>query len=516
MSEDFQFRSTKVLDYLKIKGQIDSFEFFDLVGIMPHEGQRKVINAYSEKIMPSEETEKLGLQFDYKYKTIIAACGRRFGKSFFSSVLAAEELLYPYAQVLVCSYRLENCKVIFRQVREIIKKLKIEIVSDRQKDLELELGNGSKITVASNDNVEARLGNSCSLIIIDEAKLFHRELYETFLEPQLLDYSPYSRTIMISSPQEGWLYDYYLKGQSDDPIYSDFWSISLPSSTNPTNSKEALAKLKARIPADIWEQEYEGKFISAAGKVYAEFDRNFNVFNDESEPTFWAKVHSGSYPLFHTIDSGYTHCFAGMYVLHDELSDTFYVFGEYNKAKVVTPVHADNFKQYEKDYGLDVYIRYADPAAAQQIADFAEYDFYFNKAKKNMRETVNCVNTLFFQLSKTSTKDRPRPRLMIHEECYELIRQLNTCMWKTDVNDQTRETSAGSSKPFKPDTDKKTDWDLLDALRYGLYSHLGDNLIDISICSTETGDEVSDDDANFRREMMMSGFYRVGSALEED
>ena len=275
-------RSSKVLEYLKVKGKIDSYAFFEMVQVLPHEGQRQIVDAYIEKIPPCAETMALGLDFDYRYKTLIAACGRRFGKSFVTSVLGAEEMLYPNAQVLICSYRLENCKVIFRQVRDIIKKLGIEIVVDRQKELELELINGARLCVASNDNVESRLGNAVSLLIIDEAKLFHRSLYETFLEPQLLDYAPYSRTIMISSPQPGWLETYYERGQSKDPRYADYFSVSLPSSSNPTNSKEFLAKLKARTPPDIWDQEYEGKFVSAAGRVFKEFSGVDNVFDEDS------------------------------------------------------------------------------------------------------------------------------------------------------------------------------------------------------------------------------------------
>lgn len=507
----FQARSDKVLDYLKVKGRIDSYEFFDHVGMKPHKGQRLIIDAYLEKIEPSPETAALGLEFDYRYKTLVAACGRRFGKSFFSAGLAAEELLYPYAQVLVCSYRLENCKVIFRQVREMIKKLKIEIVADRQKELELELANGAKITVASNDNVESRLGNSCSLIIVDEAKLFHRELYEMFLEPQLLDYSPYSRTILISSPEEGWLYDYYLMGKSHDPAYREFFSVSLPTATNPTISRQDLEKLKARVPPDIWEQEYEGKFISAAGKVFKEFDRDANTFTDEDEPDFWQKVHSGNYPVFQSLDSGYAHYTAAMYCLHDELKDTFYIFGEYNEKGLTTPVHAQNIKDYEKNYGVNVWMRYADPAAAQQIADFVEYDLNYNKSSKNTRETLNCLNTLFFQTSKFTKQ----PRLMIHNECFELIRQLNTCMWKVDKDDQTRESGASSSKPFQPDKNKKTDWDLIDAFRYGMYSHTGNGRVGIEIVDIEDAYQPSEYDATekeFEKQMTLNGFFKVGKS----
>lgn len=503
-----QLRSSRVLEYLKVKGKIDSYAFFDLVGILPHEGQRRILDAYLEKTPPCEETAALGLSFDYRYKTLVAACGRRFGKSFVTSGLGAEEMLYPNAQVLICSYRLENCKVIFRQVRDLIKKLGIEIVADRQKDLELELINGARLCVASNDNVESRLGNAVSLLIIDEAKLFQRSLYETFLEPQLLDYAPYSRTIMISSPAPGWLETYYDRGQSTDPRYSDYWSVSLPSSTNPTNSKAFLEKLKARVPPDIWEQEYEGKFISAEGKVFKEFDTKLNVFDEDSHPYFWDWVRNGRNIVFHSIDSGYSHYFAGIYCLYHELLDTFFVFGEYQVNKTVTSVHAENIFEYERTRSVDVTLRFADPAASQQIADLAELGLHFNKSSKNLRETINCANTLFFQLSEV-TGDK---RCLVHRDCVELIRQLTSLHWKEDAASLTREASAAGTKPFKPDADMKTDWDLIDAFRYGMFSYTKNGRIGVTVVSTEP-DNDDDDSESISSQMARAGYIRVGSAV---
>lgn len=498
-------RSKKVMEYLKVKGKVDSYTFFDLISQQPHDGQRKIIDAYMEKIPPSEETKSLGLAFDYKYKVLIAACGRRFGKSFIVSGLAAEEMLYPNAQVLVCSYRLENCKVIFRQVREIIKALGIEIVADRNKELELELINGARLCVASNDNVEARLGNSVSLLIIDEAKLFHKDLFETFLQPQLLDYEPYSRTILISSPQEGWLYDYYLRGQSEDPKYSTFWSISLPTSTNPTNSKVALAKLKEITTPEVWEQEYEAKFTAAEGRVVKEFNKDTCVF-DESEEMFryfWDWVRSDYFVSFHSIDSGYSHYFGGIYFLYNEHLDTYFMFGEYQQNRTVTPIHAENIKKYEEEIGFVPSLRYADPAAQQQIADLSEYGLYYNKSEKNLRETVNTLNTLFFQISEKTG----RPRLLVHKSCHESIRQISTVMWKKDQNNQTRELTAGAVKPFRPDAEGSTDWDLFDAIRYGIYSYDKNNNAGITVISL--GGDYDEEEESFESSMAAAGFVKT-------
>lgn len=492
-------KNQRVLDYFKLKGKIDPLAVLQALNFRPHPGQQMILDALTAKMEPGPEAEALGLPFEFSYRTLVVACGRRFGKSYFAASVGAEELLYPNARVLVCSYRLENCKVIFRQIKDFIDQLGIEIVVQRNKELELELINGSTLSVASNDNVESRLGNSVSLLIIDEAKLFKRSLYEQFLEPQLLDYSPYSRTIMISSPEEGWLEDYYDKGQSKDPEVADFWSISLPTSINPAISKEFLAKLKARIPEDIWEQEYEGKFVSKAGKVVKEFDRDKHVFDEDMYPHFWEWVRNGRYVVVHTIDSGYSHYFAGIYFVYQEELDTVFVFGEYMLNKAVTEVHAENINGYEKEHRFEPAVRYADPAAAQQIADLATHDLYYNKAEKNLRETINCVNTFFYQ-----TGPLGNPRLLVHRECRELLRQISTLRWAEDKRELARENAAGGTKPFKPDLDRKTDWDLFDAFRYGMFSYFKGNQVDLR--AVEISGEDSEE-AGFYTEMAQKGWF---------
>jgi hypothetical protein len=497
-------RNAKVTEYLKVKGRINTYDFLDHVNLHPHDGQRRIIDAYQEKVPASPEAKALGLDFEYRYRTFIAACGRRFGKSTIVGGLGAEEMLYPYANVLIYSGFKENTKVIYREIRDLVRKMGLEVAIDRNKELELELANGARLCVASNETIESRLGNNVSLLILDEAKLCRRDLYETYLAPQLLDYAPLSRTIMISSPQEGWLQDYYERGQSNDPRFADVWSLSLPTSSNPTISKKELLRIQEVTPPDVWEQEYEGKFVSTAGKVVKEFNRDTCLFTEEDFPNFWRWVSSSAYASFHSIDSGYTHFFAGIYGLFSEELDTLFLFGEYMLNRAVTSVHADNIKAYELQRLFEPSLRFADPAASQQIADLAEHGLGYNKSTKNTRETVNTLNSMFYQTSKVTG----RPRLLVHHECFELIRQLTEVRWKTDQADQAREASASGVKPFVNDTNRKTDWDLFDACRYGVYSYVKNGRIGVFILD-EALEELDDEEADFDKSMIMQGWVRT-------
>lgn len=512
-------KKPEILEYFRFKGRLTVPAFIEVINeagieIEPHDGQWEIIDAYEERIAPSEAVlamaaeNNLTLDFEYKSRCLTAACGRRFGKSVVASVIGACEMLVPNARVLIVSYTLDNCEVIFEQARKILVDLlgPKEIVADRQKDMELVLKNGAELRVASNDNVQSKLGKSVSLLIIDEAKLFNRKLYEQVLRPMLFDYAPYSRTILISSPENNWFEVYYNWGQPGGKL--GYWSINLPTHSNPVIPRAELEEMKLNMPQDLYEQEVLGLFTSNAGLVCREFGKKTHVY-DPSEYPIAQYIADGSVTM-NMIDSGYSHYFGSVWVVHVEELDTFFVFAEYQKNKAVTPVIADAIKAVEAEWDFEPFTRYADPAAAQQIADFVTYNLYFQKADKNLRETVNNLNTLFFQTSEITGK----PKLLISSDCPELIRQLSSIIWKAGKDDeQTREKSANGVKPFVNDKEgpigggAKTDWDMFDAFRYGMYSFAKNSGVGISVMSFSEQDEEEDE---FAAQMYQQGYYKIG------
>lgn len=506
-------KTKEIKDYCAFKGRINVNSFIELlkdnpnVGIQGiHPGQQKIIDAYEERVPASEEGKALGLDFEYKYSVLVAACGRRFGKSFVTAIIGAAELLVPNSKVMVVSLTLDNAGVIFDLIYKILGGLGLvgELLVNRRRDMELEMPNGSTLRVASVDNVESKLGSAISLLILDEARLFKKELYSQILTPMLLDYSPLSRCLLISSPSPGWFEEAYNQGQSDDPKWAQHWSINLPTHENPTVPRAKLKEWEETMPRALYEQEILGLFTSKHGAVFPEFEKANNVYSDEDFPYFHQWLYEGNI-IIQTIDSGYSHFFASQWIMYVEEVDTYFVFEEYMKNKTLTPTHAENIHGIEEDWGIQdkVQLRFADPAASQQLADFSEYGLYYMKSDKNLRETVNNLNTLFFQTSEVTGK----PKLMIHKNCHETIRQLIEIQWKEDAAGQTREQAAQGVKPFKPDTgNDKTDWDLVDSLRYGMNSFAKNNGVRMSSFDTYV-DEDQDETAVH---MASLGYFKIG------
>ena len=111
--------------------------------------------------------------------------------------------------------------------------------------------------------------------------------------------------------------------------------------------------------------------------------------------------------------------------------------------------------------------------------------------------------------------------MLVHENCTELIRQLNQIQWKEDSDNMARETSSGSAKPFVHD-DSNTDWDLIDAFRYGVFSYLKAGNVDISCIGDGIGildmsdyDFEEETDTSMDYQMAQQGMFRVSTYSDE-
>lgn len=510
-------KSSKIKEYFRFKSSITTAAFVDMLKNLPnsdfnepHPGQIEVIKAYDERIPPSEAAIREGLDFEYKYRTFAVICGRRWGKSVISSVLGLQELLIPNAQVMILAPALSNCEVIFKKIYSMLRLLGVGMVTERVRDMELILENGASLRVASVENASSRLGLSITLLIVDEAKLVPRTLIQETLLPMLFDAAPLSRAVYISSPAPGWLETVYNQGQSDDPKWKSYWSINSPTSMNPTIPKEELEEWKNTMPADIYNTEVLGRFNSTEGRVFSEFDREVNLFDINDYPYFggWLR----SCVIVQSIDSGFKHFFSSVWFMYVEEVDTIFVFAEYNQNNTVTEVHADNMKEIEAQWGIEVSLRFADPAASQQIADFACYDLYYMKSEKNTRETLNQTNSLFYQRSELTGL----PKLLISKDCHELIRQVQEVQWKVGRNDeQAKEMATSGVKPFQPDrSGAKTDWDLVDSFRYGIFNFAKNNMTGVSVF-TFGGDERDEEDDMTALDLARLGFVKMGNNFGE-
>ena len=159
-------------------------------------------------------------------------------------------------------------------------------------------GGTSMLCGKSAEHPSGLIGEGLDLLIIDEASKVPnlQKIWEMYLRPTLSDKK--GRMIAISTPDGfGYFYQLFQQGQKEKNWYSfnsPSWEnkYAFPKGTEDSDLKEA----RHTLSKEIYEQEYGAKFTALSGRVYNEFDRNYNVGDYRYVP---------GQPTFMTIDFGY-------------------------------------------------------------------------------------------------------------------------------------------------------------------------------------------------------------------
>lgn len=250
------------------------FKFTDYV---PHKGQERLH-------FPTKDA-----------RFIVAVCGRRWGKS----VSAAKEIecviSKPKKRAWVVAPSYQTAEKVFREVWHcMITEKQMPTRRASYKDMYIEFEWGSVFEAKSADNPPSLVGEGLDLLVLDEAAKQKKKVWEMYLRPTLSDRK--GKAIFITTPEGyNWVYDLYLKGQSDEA----WLSFNSPSWENQYAysgaDDEDLVEAKRNINPDVFDQEYGAMFTSFAGRVYP-FDRNIDMGIYPYDPVL---------PTFCSIDFGF-------------------------------------------------------------------------------------------------------------------------------------------------------------------------------------------------------------------
>jgi hypothetical protein len=228
-----------------------------LIGWDPHEGQKKVI--------------------DCKSRDIAICAGRRWGKSQVCAYIALKTFLQGIADikagrrkemkiwVVAPTYELAN------KVFDYIVSWYIKVPGSEQAAVstrtpaQIRLAVNVWIQCKSADAPEGMLGEGLDLVIMDEAAMTSRNVYERYVYPTLT--SKKGKTIFISTPfGQNWFYHKCteLKGEG---AYFHFQTKN-----SPYFSEEEWDRAKKMMPQQVFEQEYEASFLPDAAAVFRRVD----------------------------------------------------------------------------------------------------------------------------------------------------------------------------------------------------------------------------------------------------
>jgi hypothetical protein len=166
------------------------------------------------------------------------------------------------------------------------------------------------------------VGEGLDGVILAEAAKLKRSIWVKYIRPMLADKRGWGS--MTSTPEgKNWFYEEFMKGISDDPIYSEYYGLRVPSWANNILFPEGrydpeIASLSAGMTDEAFKQEIGAEFTEYVGRVFKEFDEEIHCKHLTFNP---------DYETFAAVDYGWTNPFVWLVVQRDHW-DNLYVIGE--------------------------------------------------------------------------------------------------------------------------------------------------------------------------------------------
>ena len=231
---------------------------------------------------------------------IIAACGRRAGKSTAIVAEAWRELARPPTIVAGATHQplvyivAPNYELTMRVWEPFVKSCigdptsgnappLNEMVSYYNKERRLiELKTGARIQAKSADNEVSLQGDRVTAAIVDEAHDVPDTARNEFM-PALTDSN--GRLIAIGVPQSNnWFRSYWERGQSSLEEDKDYYSFSVPTTANPAIDPRVVEEARLEYPEIEFRQRFLAEWAESEGKVFKNID---DCFDSKLQP--WQK-----------------------------------------------------------------------------------------------------------------------------------------------------------------------------------------------------------------------------------
>lgn len=333
----------------------------------------------------------------------------------------------------------------YKQAEMIAWKMLLEMVPPqamRKKNevkLEVQLANGSEISLKGADNEDSLRGTGLHFVVLDEFSMMKPNVWPEIIRPMLSDTQ--GRALFIGTPKgKNHFWDLFMKGERGEAGYS---SHKYKTEDNPFIQRSEIEEARKQLSEIYFRQEYESSFEDFTGLVYPEFgSRHIQSFEKQD----WWETICGIDPAL----SGTTAC---VFVGVDD-QGKLWVFDEfYEQNKRVSDV-AESIKTKAQAYVIDPASKIRNvqrQGSLYSLADeYADCGVYPEPGENDVDAGIARVAEYF-----------KKDMIVIHPCCKNLIHELERYRWADE-----RETSLGlaKAKPYKSHDHA------CDALRYVVMS----------------------------------------------
>lgn len=235
-----------------------------------------------------------------RFKVLI--CGRRWGKSTLAAyIVLIAALSKKDGTYFLVSPTYSQTSIIWRMIKKIIPMNLVEKIMEGDKYIQFK--NGSLIFAKSGDSPDALRGEGLDGVVLDEAAMLKREVWEQAIRPALADKEGWA--VFISTPKgRNYLFNLYLKGKND--LTGLYMSFKYTSYDNPFVKKEELDEMILGLPELEYRQEIMADFIEGSGTVFKNYGEVIGNTLEEPIPGeyYYIGVDLGRHEDFTVITAG--------------------------------------------------------------------------------------------------------------------------------------------------------------------------------------------------------------------
>lgn len=247
-SDGDKARTTAKEENVEHTSDINEQRLREIIHFSPHKAQEEILNC--------------------KERQIVICAGRRFGKSAICAYVALKALLRgdkqrKPAKIWIVSPTYDLSQKVF----EYLIKWFITIVPSQKNAVsfrpfpQIKTARGGLVQCKSAENPAGLLGEELDLLIVDEAARLKKEIWESYLYPTTITRK--AQTYFISTPLgKNWFFEEFLKARETQSAFqfSSLQGIAV--------SSEEWQIAKKKLPANVFEQEFEATFTEGAASVF--------------------------------------------------------------------------------------------------------------------------------------------------------------------------------------------------------------------------------------------------------
>lgn len=383
--------------------------WFDKTGYEPHGGQRLVhYNPTRHRVLCN---------------------GRRWGKTLVGgkeceAAAFVKNFLGEPQIGWIIGPEYSDCEKEFRVIWNTFKKLGLDLSSPKftnnveNGSMHIKTSWGFDLQCRSAKHPDSLVGEGLDFVLIVEAGRHRRKMWGDYVRPALSDKRGWSLSSGVpeGAAEDSLLYSLYQRGQ--DPTKRTWWSIRMPSWTNPIvfpggRQDPEILEAEDDLTDDEFRRQYGAEFVERVGRVMKEWDSDIHVKKLE---------YNRSMPLYAAVDFGYVNYWVWLLIQID-VWGRIYVIGE----KLWTMTDTEEIAQQLKIDPLtpNLQMIYVDPAAPSD-ASILRKILQKNTSNNTGGEILDRVLMI-----RRALKPRPdhlpdghpdkQPKLFVDESCTNLI-----------------------------------------------------------------------------------------------